>query len=309
MRDYKNGIYCVDSGYEVEGLAAIHIILSNGRAAIVDTANNASITRLTKAMDELDIALTNVDYIFLTHIHLDHAGGAGLFMREMPCARLVVHERGARHMINPEKLIQGTVEVYGKSKAERLYGEIIPVPSERVVVPSDGDEIQIGGRTIVCMDTPGHARHHLAFYDTSANAVFAGDAFGLSCFEFSGRDRSFVMPTTSPVQFDPDAMHRSIDRIISTRADHLYITHFGEIAGQSGAASDLHRLIDDYIKIAQESSGDVEQIKRGLETLFREEVIRHGETSSPDMESVAVKSTVDLNASGLAVWYAKQKNV
>jgi glyoxylase-like metal-dependent hydrolase (beta-lactamase superfamily II) len=298
--DCKNGVYRVDSGYEGEGVAAIYIITSGGRTAIVDTANNASLGRVLGALGEIGAAPGSVDYIFLTHVHLDHAGGAGLFMREMEQARLVVHSRGARHMIDPEKLIKGTVEVYGAPEAERLYGTILPVERERVISPGDGEEILLGGRPIVCMDTPGHAYHHLAFHDRTSGSIFTGDAFGLSCF---GAE-SAIMPTTSPVQFDPAAMHKSIDRIISARADHLYLAHFGEVR-KEGAAETLHRMIDEHVRIAEESSGDAERIGIELRALFKGEIEGNGGSAGGGRYNDAAHSAVEINALGLASWYAK----
>jgi glyoxylase-like metal-dependent hydrolase (beta-lactamase superfamily II) len=302
---HKNGIYCVDSGYEGEGVAAIYVIASGGRAAIVDTANNASLARSLDALGELGISRDDVDYILLTHIHLDHAGGAGLYMREMPSARLVVHGRGARHMINPEKLAKGTAEVYGEAEAKRLYGEILPVCPDRVFVPSDGEEIRFGDTAVVCMDTPGHAYHHMAFRDRASNAVFTGDAFGLSCFDAPGGDTEIVMPTTSPVQFDPEAMHKSIDRIAEAGADHLYLAHFGEVRDQRGAAANLHRLIDEHVRIAVESAGGAEAIKTELTALFRDEMASRGCGDGGGSRRKAAEISVEINALGLAAWYAK----
>ncbi|MDR1137391.1 MAG: MBL fold metallo-hydrolase [Synergistaceae bacterium] len=305
--DYKNGIYCVDSGYDGGGVAAIYIIHDGKEAAIIDTANNESLERVTRATDELGIARGDVGHIFLTHVHLDHAGGAGVYAREFPGAQIVVHERGARHIIAPEKLIAGAAEVYGAEVVERLYGKVVPVEAGRITSPRDGDEFAVGKHTIVCLDTPGHALHHLAFHDTSADIVFTGDSFGMSYMELIRPEGRCAILTTSPVQFDPDAMRASMRRIESLKPKYLYPTHFGRLPANSAIKDSLYRQLDVYVKIADDSKGDLEFIKTGLRELFKKEAARQG---CPCLAAPAGRVTslaLELNALGLAVWQNRRK--
>jgi glyoxylase-like metal-dependent hydrolase (beta-lactamase superfamily II) len=305
--DYENGIYCLDSGYDGGGVAAIYIIRDGRDAALVDTAHNESLTRVTRALDELGIARGDIGHIFLTHVHLDHAGGAGVFAGEFPNARVVVHERGAKHIISPDKLVAGAAEVYGAETVERLYGKVVPVDAGRIISPRDGDEFRVGKHTIVCLDTPGHARHHLAFRDTEANIVFTGDSFGMSYMELVRPEGRCAILTTSPVQFDPAAMRASMRRIESLKPDGLYPTHFGRMPAKGAMVDSLYRQLDTYVKIADESKGDLDLIREGLRDLFKEESARQG---CPCLASPAGRVTtlaLELNASGLAIWYGKTK--
>lgn len=307
IQDYGNGIYGVDSLYEGEELAAVYIVLDEGRAAIVDTAHNGAIDPVMEGMAEVGVAADAVDYVCLTHVHLDHAGGAGRFMREFPNAKLVVHSRGARHMIDPAKLIEGVKAVYGAEETARMYGELLPVPADRVLVPEDGTELHLGSRTIVCLDTPGHAKHHLAFFDKRANAVFTGDIFGIA-YPALATDGGFgVIPTTSPVQFDPETMRQSIDRIVALAPDKLYPTHFGEMRGIARIAADLRRQIDAYERLARDTQGDKDRIKEGLVRIFEAERTTQGWPIEPGKIAEVFRIDLELNAQGVACWYKSLK--
>src|SRR5487761_2405477 len=224
-RDYGNGIIAFDSGYVRPILAAIHLIVENCRVAFIDTGTNDSLPNALEALKKLGLDVTAVDYVILTHIHLDHAGGAGAMMRAFPNAQMVVHPRGTRHMAEPSKLIAGVAAVYGAEYVERVYGEILPVKAERIISAEDGLVVALAGRKLTCLDTPGHARHHIAIVDEKTGGIFTGDLFGLSYRELDVDGRQFIFPTTSPSQFDQDAMHASIDRLLQLNPPAMYLTH------------------------------------------------------------------------------------
>ncbi|HRE16427.1 MAG TPA: MBL fold metallo-hydrolase, partial [Rhodocyclaceae bacterium] len=165
FRDYQNGIYAFDAGYVRPILAAIHMVVEQGRVAFIDTGSNDSLPNAMAALERLGLDADAVDYVVLTHIHLDHAGGAGTMMQAFPHARLIVHPRGARHMAEPGKLVAGVTAVYGAEYVQRVYGEILPVPAERIVEAGEGFEFSLAGRQFLCLDTPGHARHHICIVD------------------------------------------------------------------------------------------------------------------------------------------------
>lgn len=303
---FEHGISAIDAGYIRPLCAAIHFIVDAGRVAIVDTGTNDSLPRVKAALAEMGLDASCVDYVILTHIHLDHAGGAGALMRAFPDARLVVHPRGARHMADPGKLIAGAAAVYGSAEVQRLYGEILPVPAERIVEATDETVLRLGGRELLCIDAPGHARHHIGIVDRTAGAIFSGDAFGLSYRELDTDGRQFVFPTTTPVQFDPEAMHSTIDRFMSHRPRAMYLTHFSELRDVAHHAAELHRLIDAHVDIARRE-GRTEadrhsRIRANLARLLVGEAERFGCRLGPAEVLAIWESDIELNAQGLGAW-------
>src|SRR5579885_1628051 len=184
---HPHGITAVDTDYIRPGLAAAHIIVhgwsagaDERRAAFVDVGTNHAVPRLLAALAALDIAREAVEYVFLTHVHLDHAGGAGALVRELPSARAVVHPRGAPHLADPAKLIRASMAVYGEATYRELYGDVVAIPQERMHVMRDGERVDLGGRELLLLDTPGHALHHYGIVDVGFANIFTGDTFGLS---------------------------------------------------------------------------------------------------------------------------------
>ena len=302
--DYKDGIFGVDSYYAgLHGRTMVYIIVSGGRAAIIDTANNAAIKPMMDALNELGLRSSDIDYICLTHVHLDHAGGAGLFMESFPNAKLVVQKRGAWHMANPEKLIAGVQAVYGKEISDSLYGKLTPVPEERIISPDDGGEISFGGRTLCCLETPGHAKHHIIFHDPAARALFSGDAFGIMYRDPQGGRANGAIISTSPTQFDPQAMHSSIDRIKQLEPERVYLTHFGELTDVDRTAENLHSMTDAHTEIALSCKGDFAKIHEGLKKLLREEALIQDWACKGEAVNALFKVETKLSAKGLQTWH------
>jgi glyoxylase-like metal-dependent hydrolase (beta-lactamase superfamily II) len=303
---YAHGIYAFDAGYIRPQLAAIHLIVENGQVAIVDTANNAALPRALAALQVLGLAPQHVAYVFLTHIHLDHAGGAGAMMRAFPEARLVVHPRGARHMADPSQLFAAVQAVYGAAEAQRLYGEPLPVAADRILTLKDGDTLDLGGRTLVALDTPGHARHHLCLLDTWSGHLFTGDVFGLSFRELDVDGRPSILPTTTPTHFDPEAMHASVDRILGYRPEAVYLTHFAQVTDVPRLGSELHRLIDAHVAVAERERDPCPErgarILDGLWALMETEATRQGWRLAADEWRAVVGPDLELNAQGLDYW-------
>ena len=311
-RDYDNGIIAFDAGYVRPILAAIHMIVDGGRVAFVDTGHNDALPNALAALKRVGLDETAVDYVILTHIHLDHAGGAGAMMRAFPNARLVVHPRGVRHMAEPSKLIAGVKAVYGDDYVERVYGEILPVPAERIIAAEDDLVLPLGKRPLVCIDTPGHARHHICIIDDKASAIFTGDTFGLSYRELDVDGRQFIFPTTTPTQFEPDAMREAIGRIVCYNPDAVYLTHYGQVPEVGDRGADLLRHLDALLAMAdaERDAGDQRhaRIKQAMSAYLLAEVRQHGCTL-PEAEILALWETdLELNAQGLVVWLDSQKH-
>ena len=304
--DYKNGIYGIDAHYDGgEGAVMVYLLKSGDEAALVETAHNGSVPHVLAAMAELGVPRESVKYVCVTHVHLDHAGGAGSYMREFPNARLVVHPRGARHMIDPAKLVEGVREVYGPEATARLYGEIIPVPAERVLAPQDGETLEIGAMRLECIDAPGHAKHHMMFFERTTSSLFSGDAFGISykCME-TDPHRRWVIVTASPVQFDPEAMKATIDHIVALASETVYLTHFGCLTNVGEAAASLKAGVDKYVEIALASRGEREELSRRLKELYSANITAHGLDSRRAEIERANGWDLELNIQGLACWYA-----
>ena len=310
LTHFGDGIYAVDSGYTGPDVAAIHLIEEGGRAALVDTGNNDSLRHVLEALAETGLSAESVDFVLLTHIHLDHAGGAGAFMQAFPNAKLVVHPRGARHMAEPSKLFAGVSAVYGPERAKELYGELIPVPMARIIEAGDGHELNLGGRVIRVFDTPGHARHHVCYFDTTSRAFFTGDTFGLSYRTLDVGGKPSIFPTTTPVQFEPEAMHASIRRMEAEQPTAMYLTHYAQVRDVPRLAADMHRLIDAHVAIAERhaaAEGRKKLIEQDIWALVGEEATRAGWTV-PEAEWRRILALdVELNAQGLDVWLDSRK--
>lgn len=305
-RDYKNGIVAFDAGYVRPLLAAIHMVVENGRVAFVDTGSNAALPAAMAALERIGLGPEAVDYVILTHIHLDHAGGAGRMMQAFPNAKLVVHPRGARHMVEPSKLVAGVSEVYGKEYVERVYGEILGIPADRIIEAPDGCVVSLAGRELICLDTPGHARHHICIVDRATGGIFSGDMFGLSYRELDVGERQFIFPTTTPTQFEPEAMRRSIKRLLACEPEAIYLTHYSRIHDVQAQGRDLLRRLDRHVDIALQEKGcgvdRHERIKSALTSYLLAEVRAHG-CDLPDDTVLAIWETdLELNAQGLEVW-------
>ena len=305
-RDYGNGIVAFDAGYVRPVLAAIHLVIENGRVAFIDTGSNDALPNASAALRKLGLDAAAVDYVILTHIHLDHAGGAGSMMRAFPHARLVVHPRGVRHMIDPSRLIEGATAVYGAEEMSRLYGTVLPIEEARIVVATHDMRVDLAGRKLHILDTPGHARHHICIRDELSGHIFTGDTFGLSYPECNVSGSQFIYPATTPVQFDPDEMHASIDLLMSFKPGAVYLTHFSQVREVTAAAKELHRLIDAYVDIARQhkSAGNSRHqlIRDGLAELMLKELAAIGCELPADRILELLQPDIEINAQGLGVW-------
>lgn len=299
-------IHTIDTGFVRPQFDAAYLVVENGRGAFVDCGTNYSQPRLLAAVDEAGLTLEDIDWLILTHVHLDHAGGAGELIAKLPNARLAVHPRGARHMIDPSKLWAGASAVYGDAVMEETYGRLRPVPSERVTEASDGYVVDLAGRSLRCIETPGHAKHHMSVYDERANVCFTGDTFGLSYRELDTDQGPFVVPTTSPVQFDPVALHASIDRVLALKLDAVYLTHYGRVEVVQRLGADLHVQIDAMVAIArqsQEKPDRHEWLVEALSELYTRRAEEHGFLKGGHWLRQNVLGTdIELNAQGLEFW-------
>ena len=209
VQTLAHGVHVIDTGFHRPLFDASYLIVEKGRAAFVDTGTNFAVPRLLAALEDLGLGLDAVDFVIPTHVHLDHAGGAGLLMQSLPHARMLVHPRGARHMIDPQALYAGALAVYGQAAMDRDYGNLVPVPADRVQATEDGLTVELAGRPLHFIDTPGHARHHHCIWDERSRGWFTGDTFGLSYRDFDTALGAWILPTSTPVQFEPAPLRQS----------------------------------------------------------------------------------------------------
>lgn len=308
LLEFGHGITAIDTDYVRPLLDASHLIVRNGHAAFVDTGTTHSVPNLLATLEQKGIDPAAVDYVLLTHVHLDHAGGAGELMRHLPNAWTVVHPRGAAHVIDPSKLIAGTKAVYGADEFARLYGEIPPIPAERVLTVNDDMRIRLGDSELHFIHTPGHALHHYSIVDADSRSVFTGDTFGISYRIFDTERGAFIFPATTPVHFDPEQAHASLERIMSFEPEACFLTHYSRVTGLQRLAEDMHRGIDKLVAIAKSSMASADRIddmKPKIHEWLVQAVRSHGCTLDQNTVDTWLSMDVDLNAKGLAVWLGR----
>ncbi len=304
-----DGIAAVDTEYMRPNMDASHLIVEGGRAAFVDTGVNSAVPMLLDALRHFDLDVGDVDYVFVTHVHLDHAGGAGLLMQHLPNARCVLHPRAERHMIDPTKLIAGTEAVYGKEQAHAMYGTIRPIDADRVVVAEDQQRFDLNGRELEALHTEGHARHHYVLNDPKSRGVFTGDSFGISYRDLDTAAGVFIYPTTTPIDFDPVQAHVSIDRIMACEPEHVYLTHYSRVADLDRLAADMHGDIDALVALAERAEHDddrLSSIEAGMFEHWWARLQDHGYEGSRDEAYAIVEMDVKLNSMGLDVWLTRR---
>lgn len=229
----------IDTEYaDLKQVASAYLIEEEGHGIVVETNTTHAIPKILSVMDNQNVSPSNLDYIIVTHVHLDHAGGAWALLESCPNAVLLAHPKTAKHLIDPSLLIKSATAVYGKENFQKLYGEIKPIPKERVRVMEDGEFLDWKGHSFEFIYTKGHANHHFCIYDKKLNGVFTGDSFGIS-YPHLENGKSFIFPTTTPTDFDAKEAIHSIDLILGTGASVCYLTHFGVIQNLKQCAEDL----------------------------------------------------------------------
>ena len=271
----------------------------------MDTGANDAVPLLLDALAQQGLEPGDVDYVFLTHIHLDHAGGAGLLMQHLPNARCVLHPRGAPHMIDPGRLIAGTIGVYGEEKTYEMYGEIVPIDEARVIIAEDEMWFDLNGRHMQALHTEGHARHHYVLNDPASRGVFTGDNFGISCRECDTENGEFIYPTTTPTNFDPDEAHKSVDRIMGCEPRYVYLTHYSRVEELERHAVRLHTDIDAFVDMAMRHKDDENRgalIEKAMTDYLSARLVEHGFKGDRDAIWSILEIDIVLNAQGLVSW-------
>ncbi len=310
ITDFEAGISAVDTHFVRPRLDASHLIIHGSRAAFVDTGTTRSVPYLLAALEFKGIAREAVDWVFLTHVHLDHAGGAGALLEALPNARAVVHPRGAGHLADPVKLEAATRQVYGDAVYEQLYGRIVPIPAARLVIAEDGSELALAARRFRFVHTPGHALHHLVIHDPEAGAVFSGDSFGVSYRELDVDGRPFVLPATTPTQFDPDQLAATFDRVLGCAPEAVFLTHYSRVGDIARLGADLHAGIREYVASARRRAGDPDPlaaITADLRAWHWARLDEHGFKGGDAERDALLADDLRLNAAGVVSWMSRRR--
>jgi glyoxylase-like metal-dependent hydrolase (beta-lactamase superfamily II) len=315
LHAYDAGVHAIDTGFTRPRFDAAYLVVDAGRAAFIDTGTTFALPRLLGALDALGVAREDVDWVIPTHVHLDHAGGAGALMRELPHARMLVHPRGARHMLDPSALWAGASEVYGADQMARDYGEVVPVQAERLLTTTDGMKVELGHRTFEFADTAGHAKHHHCVWDDATRGWFSGDTFGISYREFDTAEGEWMLPTATPVQFEPEVLIASVRRLLAREPQCIYLTHFGRVRGVPRLGAQLIEMIEALMTLGRREQhlaerGDRaarhEALKRGQLEIYLRSLAAHGCTMSADDVATWLSVDLELNAQGMAIWLDRE---
>ena len=234
-------VYTVETGmYDVSGYGCVYVRDGND-PAIIESGIGTNHDRLVTGIEQCGVALNDVSAILLTHVHLDHAGGVGQLVETCPNATVYVHERGAPHLIDPDRLVAGTKSAVGDQW--RYYSEPVPVPEDRIQSLSDGATVRLGDDRLDVIETTGHASHHLSFHDPANDAILTGDAAGLW---LAGQEQ--VAPSTPPPEFDLDRTLTDIERLRAVGAETLLYTHYGPAIGADERLAAYETTIRDWVR-------------------------------------------------------------
>jgi glyoxylase-like metal-dependent hydrolase (beta-lactamase superfamily II) len=279
-------------------------LLQGAMTALVETGPLSSFDKVMAGLRSHGV--DRLDWIVVTHIHLDHAGAAGALAKEFPEARVAVHKVGAPHLVDPTKLWASAARIYG-DQMQRLWGGVEPVPESRLVVLEDGDRVDLGDGTLTAHDTPGHARHHHTFLDDSTGIAFVGDALGVRL-----QDVGIVRPATPPPEFELDEAVRSIDRIRGIGARSLWLTHYGaanagrdalDCDGACDAAIDSLQAWAKLVREARAESRDPGVVAKSVRDAIRE--AQEGRLRPEDVERMEQTTSYSMNVSGYMRYFNK----
>ncbi|NOY00386.1 MAG: MBL fold metallo-hydrolase [Verrucomicrobia bacterium] len=295
-------VHTIDLKFQnVEGVIAAFLIESDGELALIESGPGSTLEALRAGIEELGFSVTDVNKVLVTHIHLDHAGGAGWFASQG--ATIYVHRKGARHLIDPSRLLESARMVYG-DRMDELWGEMLAVPAEQVVILEDGDEVRVGASVLVARDTPGHARHHHAF--VCGEVVFVGDVAGV---RLAGQ--SYISVASAPPQFDAEAYEESINKLLDGKYTSLYLTHFGEVSDVSAHLEHYQEAVKaawNFVSDRLEEGIDADSLHIVYEAFQMERAFQAG--VPPEIWSrYQLANPASMCADGLRIYHEKRETL
>jgi glyoxylase-like metal-dependent hydrolase (beta-lactamase superfamily II) len=287
----------------VPEIIATAVLHDASGVALIDPGPSTTHDSLKESLRGKGISIADIRQILLTHIHLDHAGVTGTLVRENPAIEVFVHERGAPHMIDPARLLASAGRLYG-ADMDRLWGDFVALPADRVRVLKGEDRIVAGGRDLNVAYTPGHASHHVAYFDASSRVAFVGDTAGIR-----RTNRDYIMPPTPPPDIDLDAWRVSEDRILSWEPDTLFLTHFGPFHGARMHFQDMFGRLEAWSAIVRRLLADQSLDEEGRQQAFVDEALLDlkRKVGEPQAEQYSRAGRLDYSWQGLSRYWRKKK--
>ena len=296
-----DGVWLIDLGFQGHaGVVAAYLLAGAGELALIETGPTSTLAALVRGIAAAGFAPDDLTHLLVTHIHLDHAGAAGPLVRRWPKLTVRVHPVGAPHLIDPAKLVASAGRIYG-DRMEALWGEVAPVPADRVVPVNDGETIAVAGRTLRAIFTPGHASHHVAYWDEAAGGVFTGDVGGVRM-----PGTGYNCPPTPPPDLDFAAWSASIARLKALAARRLYLTHFGPFDDVTAHLDQLAPNLDEFRGLAEAALTDGADQATLTALLHARMVERLGPVDAETLTRLEWATPSYMAALGLTRWVTKR---
>ncbi|HET6616265.1 MAG TPA: MBL fold metallo-hydrolase [Gemmatimonadota bacterium] len=305
MFEVAPGITAIDTFFGGRERYTAAYLLHADEPAIVETGPTTSFEHVVAGLGELGIGSGDLAHVVVTHIHLDHAGGVGRIAERYPNAAIWVHERGARHLADPSRLVASAERIYGPPLLASRFGAVEPVAPPRIRAVDGGAIIELGGRTLEVLATPGHAKHHMALVDSATGAVFTGDALGIH-----PPDAPVLRPATPPPDYDLELAVSSIRAIRErARGSKVLFSHFGpveEVDRICDLAERRFRSWTEAVGRELERSDDLDEIVRVLDRVAQEDA-ETGSEATLDLQRMETLSSVRMNAMGIVRYWQLRK--
>jgi glyoxylase-like metal-dependent hydrolase (beta-lactamase superfamily II) len=303
MHSLASGVAFLDLKFQqVPRIIATAVLHGPGGVALIDPGPSSALPALRRELSDAGIAISDVTMLLLTHIHLDHAGASGTLVREHPDLQVYVHEAGAPHLVNPDKLLASATRLWG-DEMDTLWGEVLAVPSDRLTILTGGEQLRVGGRRLDVEHTPGHASHHVSYFCAESGLAFVGDTAGVRL-----APQEYVVPPTPPPDIDIEQWHASLAKIEAWRPDALFLTHFGPSTSTGTHLAEFRANLTLAANLAQTSlarEGSDEDREAWFVDQFRQLLIRQLGASEADAYETA--NRLDLSWRGLARYWRKRR--
>ena len=289
---------------DTEEIIASFLLTGEGPTAIIETGPTTCIENLMRGLEDHGVSPEDVEKVFLTHVHLDHAGASGNLVELLPNAVFYVHEVGYPHLVDPSTLVKSATRIYGEESMEEMWGEVRAVPEDRLVKLESGEEIEAAGGVLSAHYTPGHAYHHLAYLEPESGALFAGDVAGVRL-----PGQSYVKPPTPPPEIDIEAWKGSIEAIRKLAPRSLYPTHFGSYEDVERHLSELEQRLQEWLLFVEERMDEEysrEDIIEEFSAMGDEELLQEG-GSPEDSERYDLAANYEMLDDGLMRYVSQQR--